>query len=178
MSKFLEAAEAAKNLNKMVRGVLLVGELLEQVGSLESAAEDAKKHAAKAKAELEAAVKELAKAQAEVAREEEKAEKVREAAAAAKAKTLADASAQAERTVEAAKSKAAEVLSAAAAEAAHRRQEVDGHVHAAGIALDEASRTLDAFHLKTQERRAELEVLEKNLAKAKAEAARIFGLKE
>lgn len=178
MSKYLEAAEAAKNLNKMVRGVLLVGEMLEQVGSLEYAAEDAKKHATKAREELAGAKVALEAAQAAVSKVQADAE-AREARSKARAEQMAaDAQVEAARVIGEAQDQAAGILAKVADESARKRQEVDGHVAAAGIALDEASKTLDGLNAAVSKRKAELEAVEKNLAKAKAEAARIFGLKE
>lgn len=57
----IEAADAVKNLNKTLRGIFLVGERLEAIGSLEAAAEDARKQLEPLNAEIARRKAELVK---------------------------------------------------------------------------------------------------------------------
>lgn len=177
MSTYMEAAEAAKNLNKMLRGVLLVGEALERVGSIEAAEEDARTKLARAQAQLFEASSELdaalqavngahAQAQSIVADAKAAARRTVDAAQADASKLSADAAAQVAEVERAAKKQADQVV----AQAESRRAMLEVDVER----MTQAVHELDA---RVEASKQELEETESKLTRAREEAARIFGVK-
>jgi chromosome segregation ATPase len=178
MSKLLEAAEAAKTLNRHLRGILLVGEALEHLGSLEEEERQAKLRTDKANEALRAALSELDYAKLDVEKAKADAQAVRQRAEAVAGEVAVDAKDRADALVAAATATAEHARASAVAHAEQVLDDVRRRKHVAESAVKQAERTLAELQAEVAHKQGELAGVNEKLNQARAEAARIFGIKE
>lgn len=175
MSSKSNAAESIRRLAVQYQQMVEAADLLDSIGSLEQAAAEAKKAAEAARADTAAARAEADKAKAEAKKSKEKVDKILSDADGEALAKVQEAEIKAQGIVADAKAKAEQITNKAAVDVADATAGVAGRVAELTTMRLRLEQELAALQNDIDAKKAEADDVEKRLAKAQAQVAKLLG---
>lgn len=175
MASKSNAAEAIRRLATQYQQMVEAADMLDQIGSLENAAKEAKAATEAARAEAEAARAETVKAKDEAKKAKDKVAAVMSDAEELALVKVQEGEVKAQEMVADAKARAQQILNAAALDAANVTVGIEAKVAELSATRDALEHGVSELQAQIVTKQAEAEELEKRLAKAQASIAKILG---